>query len=372
MYALLICGLVVAVMLFWPEKWRAVFPPSLAGLIIAFGVSAYFDFPVETIGNIPKTLIADEHLNFASIHLGELKNLIVPAVSIAALGMIESLLCGEVAAKMKNEKYDANRDLVAQGIGNMVIPLFGGIPATAAIARTSVGIKSGGQTRLVSIFHSIGLVMSMFLLAPVMSQIPVSALSGVLIMTAVRMNDWASIRYIFSHRFKGAILKYVVTLAATVVFDLTEAIVIGVVIALLLLVRSVSQTQMTTEKVDPTRFFEKAGVHLEHTEKNVCVSYFVGPMFFVSMSQIREQLSEIDNIDVLILSMRGVSHIDISGTRAISELHDRFEKAGARLLICGLQPQVEDMFKRSNILETIGESSVFWSAEQAILSAWEA
>ena len=109
---------------------------------------------------------------------------------------------------MTGVRLDANQELIAQGVGNILLPFFGGIPATAAIARTSVAIKSGAKTRLTGVFHAVGLLISMFLLAPVMSKIPLAALAGVLMVTAWRMNEWESIRYIFSHKFKGAMLEF--------------------------------------------------------------------------------------------------------------------------------------------------------------------
>ena len=131
---------------------------------------------------------------------------------------------------------DSTRELIGQGIGNVLIPLFGGVPATAAIARTSVVIKSGGQTRLASVIHSVTLILSMFLLGGVMSRIPLSALAGVLMVTAFRMNEWAVIKQLFQKRLKHSILQFVITMIATVVFDLTVAIVIGVVVAMLSLI----------------------------------------------------------------------------------------------------------------------------------------
>ncbi len=135
-------------MILWPKKWNAKVPSSLIGLIVALIVNMLFNLPVDVIGDIPQKLILDDRLTFAGINLESIKGLVVPAISIAALAMIESLLCGEVGKKMKGESFDPNRELVAQGIGNMIIPFFGGVPATAAIARTSVAIKSGAQTRL--------------------------------------------------------------------------------------------------------------------------------------------------------------------------------------------------------------------------------
>ncbi len=185
--------IVVFIMVLYPKKLNAKFPASLASIIIALIVQLIFKFDVKEVGDIPKTLFLDSRLSFGSIKLSQIKNFISPAISVAALGMIESLLCGASAGKMKNEKIDAQRELVAQGIGNMLIPLFGGVPATAAIARTSVAIKSGGKTRLVSVFHSLTLIASMLLLGPVMSQIPLAALAGVLMVTAWRMNEWETI-----------------------------------------------------------------------------------------------------------------------------------------------------------------------------------
>lgn len=123
---------------------------------------------------------------------------------------------------MTGVRLDANQELIAQGVGNILLPFFGGIPATAAIARTSVAIKSGAKTRLTGVFHAVGLLISMFLLAPVMSKIPLAALAGVLMVTAWRMNEWESIRYIFSHKFKGAMLEFTATMFATIIFDLSR------------------------------------------------------------------------------------------------------------------------------------------------------
>ena len=194
------------------------------------------NLPVHEVGTIPSTLFPEARLSFSSLQLGTITQLMLPALSIAALGMIESLLCGASAGKMKNEKLNADRELMAQGIGNMLIPLFGGVPATAAIARTSVAIKAGGKTRLVSVFHSIVILISMFLLGSLMSRIPLSALAGVLMVTAWRMNDWQEIKTLFHNRVKTNISQYLITMCATVVFDLTVAIVIGVMVSIILFV----------------------------------------------------------------------------------------------------------------------------------------
>ncbi len=368
-YAVLIGGIVISVMLAWPKKWGKIFPSSLAGLILASVTAIMFKLPLEVIGQIPQTLIAKDRLSFTALNIDSIQGMLVPALSIAALGMVESLLCGEVAAKMKREKYDANRDLVAQGIGNLIIPFFGGVPATAAIARTSVGIKSGGQTRLVSVFHAIGLVLSMFLLAPIMSKIPLAALAGILIMTAWRMNEWHSIKYIFSHRFKSGIAQYLLTMLATIVFDLTQAIIIGVAFALVLFVVRISDMAITVHEVDGKRLSDKVDIEHDADFGHIRVAYFTGPLFFVTVAKLREQLADFESTNVLILSMRGVTLIDMSGIQAIDELADQIAANGGRLMFCGLQPEVEKMLRRSDVISRVGEDAVFWSADQAILAA---
>ncbi|MEW5829344.1 MAG: SulP family inorganic anion transporter, partial [Chloroflexota bacterium] len=218
-------GLVVVLtMAFWPKKWNARFPASLLGIVLATALNAVLGWPVKVIGEIPQTLMLSERLALFDIPWDRLTEFLAPALTITALGAVESLLCGAVASNMTGIRLQANQELVAQGLGNMLIPFFGGVPATAAIARSSVGIKSGGQTRLVSLIHAAGLLLSMFLLAPVMARIPLAALAGVLMVTAVRMNEWHAIRFIFSKRFKTAIIAFTVTMLATIALDLTQAI----------------------------------------------------------------------------------------------------------------------------------------------------
>lgn len=223
--------LVVFLMIIYPKKWQKYFPSSLAALIVVLIANIVMNpdsAVVSEVGEIPKSLITSNALIFKGIDFKNILNYISPAVSVAALGMVESLLCGASAGKMKNEKMDAKRELVSQGVGNIVIPLLGGVPATAAIARTSVAIKSGGVTRMVSVFHSVTLILSMFLLSGIMSRIPLCALAGILMVTAWRMNEWEEIRHMFKNKKIINVLEFLITMVATVLFDLTIAILIGV------------------------------------------------------------------------------------------------------------------------------------------------
>lgn len=214
--------LVVAIMIVWPKKWNAKVPSSLIAIIVAGLVSNLCGFDIASVGQIPRTLLPQMRLSLSSLDPATITGLIPSAFTIAALGMIESLLCGASASRMKNEKFNADQELIAQGVGNMVIPFFGGVPSTAAIARTSVAIKSGCQTRLTGVIHSVGLLICMFLLGGVMAKLPLAALAGVLMVTAWRMNEWHSIRYIFSRKMRGAMAKFLITMDATGVQALLE------------------------------------------------------------------------------------------------------------------------------------------------------
>ena len=176
-------GIVIATMFGLPRSISKRVPGSLIGIVLATVVSLAFGFNAPSIGAVPSSLLLDKRLALSPDMLGMASQLIIPAASVAALGAIESLLCGAVCAKTTNRKMDGDQELIAQGIGNIIIPFFGGVPATAAIARSSVGIASGGVTRLTSIIHSVALLAVALLLAPVIGRVPLAALAGVLMVT---------------------------------------------------------------------------------------------------------------------------------------------------------------------------------------------
>lgn len=364
-FATLLIGIITVVtMIVWPKKWNAIIPSSLAALLIVLIINTVLKLPVAVVGDIPKTFFPENRLVFSDLSLAKIEALIWPAISIAALGMIESLLCGASAGRMVGEKMNGDRELVAQGIGNMIIPFFGGVPATAAIARTSVAIKAGMVTRLTGIFHAIGLLLSMFLLSPIMSSIPMSALAGILIVTAWRMNEWESIHYIFSHKFKGAIFKFLLTLLATVVFDLTVAIVAGIVLSAILFVINSADVEMNISKVDIEKL-EGKGIKSNQTYEDIRVVYLTGPIFFATVSSLTERLEDI-NQGVMILSMRGVSSIDGSGVQAMVEFCELKKQEGVKVIFSGVQRRVLSRFERGGILDVVGEDNIFWSTDQAL------
>ena len=367
-WAVMFGGLVVLIMIVYPKKWNAVVPSSLVGIIVALIVNMVFfeQGTVAEVGAIPSSLVTDDSIIRKGFDFANITNLIMPAVSIAALGMIESLLCGASAGKMKGERLDASRELIAQGIGNMVIPLLGGVPATAAIARTSVAIKSGGQTRLVSVFHSVVLILSMFLLGGVMSRIPMAALAGVLMVTAFRMNDWAAIKSIFKKKFKSSILQYVLTMVSTVVFDLTVAIVVGVGLGLILMVARLSKLQINYERVDMSRLRTDDDT-LNERYSNAMVAYITGPLLFANIGTLEELPEHIGRCDTLLLSMRGVPSVDVSAAQTLLPMLRELKERGIDVVVCGVPSATMTMLRRAGIVELLGEQSFYWSVERALL-----
>ncbi len=367
-HALVLGGIVIAAMILWPKKWNARFPASLLGIILATGLNAILNWPVNIIGEIPQTLLLADRLTFDLIPLDRLPEFIAPALTITALGAVESLLCGAVASNMTGVRLQANQELIAQGAGNILIPFFGGVPATAAIARTSVGIKSGGQTRLVSIIHALAILASMFILAPVMSRVPLAALAGVLIMTAWRMNEWESIHYIFKHRLKTAMVTFSITMLATITLDLTQAILIGAFLSGAVFLNQSASIDIEVQEVDVEKLRGR-GIQNAGKCRHVRVAYLTGPLFFAATGNFNEAFARLDETHALILSMRGVPLVDTSGMQVMLGLHERVKHAGGTLMLAGVHESVKRMLERGGLIEAIGEDNFFWSADQAIVEA---
>ncbi|MEW6085971.1 MAG: SulP family inorganic anion transporter [Chloroflexota bacterium] len=365
----LILGLVViATMLFMPKKWTARFPASLLGIILATLLNWTLNWSAPVIGAIPQSLILQSRLSLSNIPWANLPDFIAPILTITALGAVESLLAGAVGSNMTGIRMQANQELIAQGVGNMIIPFFGGVPATAAIARSSVGIKSGGQTRLVSIVHAVGLLLSMFLLAPFMGRIPLAALAGVLMVTAVRMNEWEAIKFIFGKRFKTDMIAFTITMLATIVLDLTQAILIGSFLAGAVFLNKIASIDIEVQDVDIQRLKQK-GIETAGKCQHVRVAFLTGPLFFAATGQFNEAFQNLKDTHALILSMRGVSLVDTAGIEAIHRLHERLHQQGGTLMFAGMHDNAYNMLKRGGLVDVIGKNNFFWSSDQAIVEA---
>lgn len=357
---------VVVLMLCFPKKWNAVVPASLIGIVIATAATVLLKLDIATVGEIPQTLLLPERLNPMQMDWATLPALLAPAFSIAVLNMLESLLCGASAGRATGVKLNNDQELLAQGVGNLVLPLFGGIPATAALARTSVAVRSGAQTRLTGIFHALGLLIMMFVLAPVIRYVPLAALAGVLMVTAWRMNEWEAIRYLFGHRFKGAIAKFVVTMICTIVFDLTVAIAVGVGLGLVLMVARLSRLQINYERVDMARL-KNDDAALNERYSNAMVAYVTGPLLFANIGVLEELPERVGDCDTLLLSMRGVPSVDVSAAQALLHLLEEYRSRGVDVVICGLPSASMTMMRRAGIVDLLGEQAFYWSVERALL-----
>jgi len=368
LHALTLGIIVILTMILWPPKWNARFPASLLGIILATLLGWTLNWSAPMIGSIPRTLILQDRLSLAHIPWTNLPDFIAPVLTITALGAVESLLCGAVASNMTGIRLQANQELIAQGVGNMLIPFFGGVPATAAIARSSVGIKSGGQTRMVSIIHAVGLLLSMFLLSGFMARIPLAALAGVLMVTAYRMNEWEAIRFIFGKRFKTDMIAFTITMFATITLDLTQAIVIGSFIAGAIFLNKIASLDIDVQEVDVERLKQK-GIETAGKCKHVKVAFLTGPLFFAAVGQFNEAFASLGDTHALILSMRGVPLIDTAGLEAIHRLYEKLHRQGGTLMFAGIHDNARSMMERGGLVEHIGQENFFWSSDQAIVEA---
>jgi SulP family sulfate permease len=338
------------------------------GLIAATGIAALFDLQVPMIGSIPQSILLDDRLLPSRIPWQDLPDFIMPAFSIAALGAIESLLCGSVGSKMTGQKLDSGQELIAQGIGNIVIPFFGGVPATAAIARTSVAIKSGGRTRVISLVHSLMLLIVVLALSPIISKVPLAALGGILAVTAWRMNEWDEIRVIFQRRFRSAVASFILTLCATVALDLTQAIILGVGLSAVIFVVQISRIKVVVSPVSVEKM-RAEGYEMKYDANRIVVVYVIGPLFFGTVNLFNTALEALNGMQDVILSFRTVPLLDTSGIEAIESLIERLEKDGRRVYLAGLNDPVRTYLDRAHIIEHLGEDRLYWSAYEAIMAA---
>ncbi len=362
----LIAVFVVVLMVVFPKKWNAIVPASLIAIVVTTALTMGLKLDIATVGKIPQSLFLEDRLSLSGFDFSKVPALIAPAFSIAILNMLESLLCGASAGRATGVKLNNDQELFAQGVGNIVLPFFGGIPATAALARTSVAVKSGAVTRLTGVFHAVGLLIMMFVLAPVIQYVPLAGLAGVLMVTAWRMNEWEAIKYIFSHKFKGAISKFVVTMIFTILFDLTVAIIVGVGLSLVLMLAKLSKLEINYERVDMGRLGCDDDT-LKERYKNAMVAYITGPLLFANTNVLEELPEKVADCDTMLLSMRGVSSIDVSAVQTLLPILRQLKEKGVTIMICGLPPASMSMLSRAGITDLLGENAFYWSVEKALL-----
>ncbi len=361
----------IAIILLWPKITHKV-PGSLIAIFVTTIVMQLLHLPIDTIGsrfgNIPSSMPAPvfPHLDPATI-----KNLIQPAFTIALLGGIESLLSAVVADGMIGGNHKSNMELVAQGTANIFSSVFGGIPATGAIARTATNIKNGGRTPVAGIIHSITLLLILLFFGKWASLIPMATLAGILVVVAYNMSEWRHFLAVLKGpRSDMAIL--ITTFLLTVLVDLTVAIEIGMVLSSFLFMRNMikfSEVSLITGKYEN----QKQGEDLESLEnfdipKNVEVFEINGPLFFGAAYKFKDAMRFIEKPPrVLIIRMRNVPIIDATGIKTIQEVFKESKQSGTKLILSEVRSsQILEELKSARLLFAIGKANVTETFQDAI------
>jgi sulfate permease, SulP family len=370
---LLMATVSLGIIKLWPGKWNRRVPGSILALILATTAVGLFHLPVETIGSrfggIPQGLPAP-HL--PSFEWDNIHNLIQPAVTIALLAAIESLLCAVVADGMIDDQHDSNQELMAQGIANIISPLFGGIAVTGAIARTATNVKCGGRTPVAGITHGITLLVIILVAAPLAKCIPLATLSAVLINVALNMGEWHN----FSRLLKwprSDTAVFLATFSLTVIIDLTVAVETGMVLAAMLFIKRVSDTTQITA-VDQTT--ETEGAHHSLVGKDipngVMVYRIFGSFFFGAADKLESALKRLkQEPDVFILRMRKVLAMDATGLNALEDLYERLRSHNKHLILSGPHTQPLFMMDKAGFLDRLGRENVCANIDLALARSRE-
>jgi MFS superfamily sulfate permease-like transporter len=314
-------------------RLRPAIPGSLIAVAVATAANAGLGLGADTIARIPAGL-PPPHLPVVA--LGDLDALLLPAVAVAALAALESLLSATVADAMSvGQRHDSNRELFGQGLANLASPLFGGIPATAAIARTAVNVRAGATSRLAALAHAIVLLTVVLVAARWVSEIPLAALAGVLIATAIHMVRVSSlVALVRSTRGDAAVL--VITAGATVLFDLVSAVLLGLVVAGFVALRQTARTARIDEV--PLDESDHTDEELSLLDEHIVAYRIDGPLFFAAAHDFLLELSEVANVRVVILRMSRVTTIDATGAHVLADTISRLEGRGVTVLLSGVQP----------------------------------
>ncbi|MET0866319.1 MAG: SulP family inorganic anion transporter [Nakamurella sp.] len=355
----------VAGLILVAARWRPGIPMSLAVVGVVTVAVNLTDLDVAQLGALPGGMPAPS-LGF--FDPGLIIALVPSALAVAALGALESLLSATVADGMTvGQQHDPDRELFGQAIANLAVPLFGGVPATAAIARTAVNVRAGAGSRLAAVTHSITLALIVLIAAPLVGGIPLAALAGVLIATCVQMVEVSSLRaMIRATRSDGVVL--IVTFLVTVVVDLITAVAVGVAIAVVLALRSVSRSAMLEQvPLDPGNHDgEEHDLLAEHI-----VAYRIdGPLFFAAAHRFLLELTEIATVKVVILRLSRISTLDVTGARVLGDAITRLERRGTVVLLSGIRPHHDAILLTLGIADELRTANrIFPDTPSAIAQA---
>ncbi|MDO8308844.1 MAG: SulP family inorganic anion transporter [Actinomycetota bacterium] len=346
-------------------RYRPGLPMSLIAVAITTLAVAWRGIDVATIGAIPTGLPSPA---LPEIPWDQLTTLMVPAVAVAALAALESLLSATVADAMSvGERHDPNRELFGQGMANLAAPIFGGVPATAAIARTAVNVRSGARSRLGAITQSVALLLVILVASRWVSYIPLAALAGVLLATVVQMVEISSLRALL-RATRGDALVLVATALATIALDLVTAVVVGLVVAALYALRQVSRSarvdEMPLDLTDHTE--EEQALLKEHV-----VAYRLdGPLFFGAAHRFLLEVAEVSEVRVVILRLSRIQTLDATGAMVLGDTIKSLEDRGITVLLSGIRPDHENVFQVLGVYDHLAhERHIFTNTPDAIAHA---
>jgi len=346
-------------------------------ILVTFGATAaviLLHLPVETIGSrfvegipsgLPKLVVPQFHYDI-------FRQLLSSAFTVAMLGAIESLMSAVVSDRMSNDKHNPNVELIGQGIANIVSPLFGGLPATGAIARTATNVRAGAKTPVAGMIHALTLLAIVLFAAPLVKNVPLSALAAILMIVAYNMGEWGEIPEILKLS-KADIAVWLLTLTLTVVTDLTFAVEVGMVLAALTFIRKVSRT--TTVSPVTKDYVEDSRVHVLQGKDipDYAIVYRIhGPFLFGATDKFADILRNIDTLPpIVILRLRNMTAIDATGLGAIRDLADTLHDSGRSLLLCGAREQPSQLMKQAEFERHVGAENICGSISEALQRAAE-
>lgn len=368
----------LAILILWPRFNRRI-PPAIVALLASTAVVQLFGLPVETIGDRFGEIQAGlPRPTLPRVEFGMLRDLVGPAFAIAMLGAIESLLSAVVADGMIGGRHRSNMELVAQGVANLASPLFGGIPATGAIARTATNVRNGGRTPVAGIVHALTLLLITLFFGRWAAMIPLATLAAILVVVAYHMSEWRSFRAELRAP-RSDVLVLLSTFSLTVLFDLVIAIQVGMVLAAFLFMRRMAEVTnvnvLTREFRDVSDVEEMAdplALRWREVPEGVQVYEIHGPFFFGAAERFREQLSRFDKKPkVLVLRMRNVPAVDATGIHALRQVIERSRKEGTLVVLSGVHTQPLIALDRAGILDDLGEENVCGNIDDALNRARE-
>ena len=362
---LLLGALVVAVMVLWPRVTKRV-PSSIVAVVVVTLLSLLFHFSVPTIGALPHHLPAPK---MPDLGLAAIRRLAGPALAVAILAAIESLLSARVADAMTGSTRTSDtREMVGQGLANMAAGLFGGMPATGAIARTAVNVRAGAKTRVAAITHALVIVTVILVAAPIVTRIPLAVLGGVLVMTAVKMVDHARVTTVVRAHVSEAVV-FALTAGVTVAVNLVTAIEVGLVVAGILALRSIASGSGATQE-DLAEHHDGPVDETALLSDHIAVFRLDGALFFGAAPRFLEQFRQVEGVEVVILRLRGLTFIDASGADALAQIIDEFDGRGITILIKGVRAEHGRFLATAGVLaELDAKGHVFDGLDAAIAHA---